>query len=150
MKPNILLALTLLGAGTLFLAGCNKSETTDSALPTAESEKSAVTDAASKAATAIKEGATEAAATVKEQASQATAAVKEGAAEAGTQATALIEKAKTFVANKQYKEALTSLQEAGALKLTAEQQKLIDDLKKQASAALASSGLGGVLGGSKQ
>ena len=73
-----------------------------------------------------------------------------------TQAQALIDKAKGLVTTEKYQDALKVVQQLSSLKLTAEQQKLVDGLKAQIQTALAkvtatdaASALGNVLGGKK-
>lgn len=72
-------------------------------------------------------------------ATQAEKAVTDAAASAGDQAQGLIDKVKTLVAEKKYNDAMTTLKELSALKLTPEQQKLVDELKAQVQKALAGS-----------
>ncbi|HWQ92825.1 MAG TPA: hypothetical protein VN673_14205 [Clostridia bacterium] len=88
-------------------------------------------------------------ATVKTQlqsvATSANAQLQNATASADSQVQALIEKAKGLVTNKQYQDALTTLQQLGNLKLTPAQEKVVTDLKTQIQSALASSGLNNLL-----
>ena len=68
----------------------------------------------------------------------------------------LIDRAKGYVADKKYQEALDTLKELAGAKQTPEQQKLVGDLNAQIQSALAkaagsdaASALGGALGGKK-
>jgi len=77
-------------------------------------------------------------------------------AAATNQAQALIDKAKGLVTNEKYQDALNVVQQLSSLKLTPEQQTLVDGLKSQIQTALAkvtatdaASALGNVLGGKK-
>jgi hypothetical protein len=77
-------------------------------------------------------------------------------ANAGEQQTqGLIDRAKAYIADKKYQEALASLNQLASTKLTADQQKVVDGLKAQIQSALTkaaipdASALGGDLGGKK-
>ena len=89
---------------------------------------------------------------VKEVTAQANAA----ATAASTQVQQTLDKAKGMVGEAKYQEALNLLQQLKDMKLTPEQQKLLDDLKAQIQTALAqaastnaASALGNILGGKK-
>ena len=89
---------------------------------------------------------------VDQAASQANAT----AAASTSQTQALIEKAKGLVTNEKYKDALAVVQQLASVKLTPEQQTLVDGLKTQIQTALAksaagdaASALGNILGGKK-
>jgi hypothetical protein len=59
------------------------------------------------------------------------------AADVSAQAQAVIDKVKEHVANKDYTGAMSSLKELSAMKLTPDQQTVVDDLKAQVQKALA-------------
>jgi hypothetical protein len=89
-------------------------------------------------------------------ATMATTAAAAAPSAASTQVQGLVDKAKGLVTNQQYQEALTVVQQLSSMKLTPEQQTMVDGLKTQIQAALAktaasdaASSLNNVLGGKK-
>jgi outer membrane PBP1 activator LpoA protein len=68
---------------------------------------------------------------------EAQKAVQDAAASASTQASGLIDQAKSLIADQKYTEAMDVLKRLSSMKLTPEQQQLVDDLKAQAQKALA-------------
>jgi membrane protein involved in colicin uptake len=136
---NLIVGITL-SAACLALVGCGKKEpTTESTTVPAPGQ--GATDV-QKAATDVKAAAEKAAADTKaaaeKAAADAKAAADKAAADAAKQAQSVIDKAKQSVADKKYQDALNVLQQLNNVKLTPEQQKLVDDLKAQIQKLIAS------------
>ena len=147
MKIHLIVPGIILCAALAAVGGCGKQESP----PAAETQKA--TEGASSEATKTVDTATTAAKQVPDQATvQATPQINAGE----QQAQGLIDRAKAYIAEKKYQDALGSLNQLANSKLTADQQKLVDDLKAQIQSALAkatasdpASSLGGALGGQK-
>jgi hypothetical protein len=131
---------------SIFALGCNKQEEPPAA-PQASEPANALSTQASEAIDTVKT-------TAKQVASETTAQVDA----AQQQAQGIIDKAKAYIAEKKYQEALTSLNSLAGTKLTSGQQSLVDSLKAQIKTALAkatttgtnaASALGNLLGGQK-
>lgn len=126
------------------VSGCKKEEPVSSPAGTENKQ----------AADVVATGVTQAVQAATTEKKPAEAVPPTGADVAQTQG--LIDRAKGYVADKKYQEALDTIKQLAGTKQTPEQQKVVDDLKAQIQSALAkaagpdaASALGGALGGKK-
>ncbi len=164
MRANLFVVLSL-SAGIALLAGCGKDEqtpagTTSTTPTTAESVTKAAGEAVKTAVDTASTEAKKAVETVKTNAEQiakdASAQVKTAVDGAASKFDSLYQQAKSYVAEKKYQDSLSVIQQLSNLKLTPEQQKLVDDLKAQVQKLIgeqatkeATSTLNNILGGKK-
>ena len=133
MKFKAISASAALCALAVSLIGCNKSQTPPPTEPTKMPEKTTTQTqpAAPAAAEQAKQTGEQAVTAATQAVQQATTTAAQSAAAATTEAQMLIDKAKNLVNAQKYQDALNTLSQLGNMKLSPEQQKVVDDLKAQ-------------------
>jgi cell division septum initiation protein DivIVA len=121
---NSILTATLCTAIIAFV-GCSKNNSPTGETPATNAVTSAAKDMAGKAMD-----------TAKDVAGQAVAAATNMVSAASSQFTDGIAKAQQFIADKNYQGALDELSKLSSLQLSADQTKVVDDLKTQATKLL--------------
>lgn len=153
MRMTALLGIAV--ALACFLTACGKSDSgagASSATQPGSSGTGVSKDLGTAAKTTLDQAAKVAAehkAEVQQAMSNVTASAQTAATEASNQAQALITQATSLISEKKFQDASQILKQLASVKLTPEQQKLVEDLKAKIQAGLASSGVQNVLGGKK-
>lgn len=154
--------IALIPAAALVFTGCGQKEETTTATPPTEAKQPA-TPPAPAAPPSVPQAATDAAKAVEAQkpavekaAADVTTQLDAAAKAAAAQPQTLIDKAKAFVADKKYDDALALIKQLASLKLTPEQQKAVDALQTEIknaaagkAAESATKAVGDILGGKK-
>jgi hypothetical protein len=135
MKIKTFLSALTTCLAIVFLSGCGKTEPQPPAVGEAQKNTGTMAEQAKPAVTnavqETKQAAQTAATNVQQAAAKATETAAGTAPVMEAQAQSLIDKAKSLVTDKKYQDALTTLNSLKNIKLTEEQQKLVDDLKTQ-------------------
>jgi hypothetical protein len=134
MKTQTILA-TLFISGLLFgLTACSKQDVKDNTSTATDATKNATDKAANavkETGDAVSDAAKKTGDPVAEKTKETTEAVKTATANASADIMAALENAKKLVTEGKWQEAAKALEPLGSLKLTPEQQSLVDQLKKQ-------------------
>jgi ElaB/YqjD/DUF883 family membrane-anchored ribosome-binding protein len=139
MKTKNLTPTLAIVALTIGLLGCEKKSETGTPASTNSSAGTigdTLKDAANTAAAEVKKVAEEVKTTAEKTVTDVTQQAQSLTTTAGSKAQEYIDKAKTFVSQQKYQDAMSALKQLGNLSLSPEQQKAVDDLKKAIQNAL--------------
>ena len=134
MKSSSILTIVLAGSLAMALAACSKQDADKTATTVKDATAKAMDatkDATVKATEAVKDTSTKAVDATKDAANKTAEVIKDAAASASTDIVAALESAKKLVSEGKWQEAGKALEPLTKLKLTPEQQSLLDQLKKQ-------------------
>jgi ABC-type transporter Mla subunit MlaD len=140
MKLHTILTTCLASGLLLGLTACSKEEVKDNSTKAVDATRNAadkaataVKDTAEKAVDATKDAATKTSEAVKDAAAtkDQTAAAKPAVTNASADVAAVLANARKLVSEGKWQDAAKALEPLGSLKLTPEQQSLLDQLKKR-------------------
>jgi hypothetical protein len=131
MKFKAISASAVVCALAVSLIGCTKSQTPQPQPTNAPEKTTEAQPAAPAAAEQAKQTGEQAVTAATQAVQQATTTAAQPAAAASAEAQTLIDKAKNLVNAQKYQDALNTLSQLGNMKLSPEQQKVVDDLKAQ-------------------
>jgi uncharacterized lipoprotein NlpE involved in copper resistance len=133
LQNNLLTLCTV--AALTFLVGCDNKPANQG-----DAKANDTTKAAEGAATGVSKAIESAKPAVEKAVTDAQATATTAATDASAKANSIIDQAKALIGQNKYSDALNSLSSLSNLKLTAEQEKIVADLKAQIQKAMSSDG----------